>query len=118
MNKNAAVQIEQNDTFDNYVIQGRRLLEQKQFDKAQMFIRKASQIEPERPEPFNLLGVMSELRGDIKAANRMYRVALALDSAYKPAISNLQRVSEWRRDSSHIDFGDLPEEKKPFPLKL
>ena len=116
INKLVTVQMEANETFDSYISQGRRFLEQKQLDKALVVIRNAIQLESERPEPFNLLGIFGELRGNVKAANRMYRVALALDSAYKPAILNLQRISQWKHDPAHINFGDVPEEKVSLPL--
>jgi len=116
ISKLVTVQMEPNETFDSYISQGRRFLEQKQLDKAMVVIRKAIQLESDRPEPFNLLGAMGELRGDLKAANRMYRVSLALEGSYKPAILNLQRISQWKHDSGHINFGDIPEEKVPFPL--
>jgi CheY-like chemotaxis protein len=107
---------EQGETFDKCIAEGRKLTKQNHLDQALPFIRKAIQIEPDRPEPFNLLGALDELRDDAKAANRMYRVALALDGSYKPAISNLQRICQWKHDFAHIDFGDVTEEKLPSPL--
>jgi DNA-binding NtrC family response regulator len=117
ISKLTSVQMEPNDTFDSYIAQGRSFLKQKQLDQAMVVIRKAIQVESERPESFNLLGILAELRGDKKAANRMYRVALALDAAYKPSILNLHRIIQWQYDSANINFGDMPEEQNTFPLE-
>ncbi|MHC1758731.1 MAG: response regulator [Negativicutes bacterium] len=116
ISKTATVWVERADTFGSCIARGRRFLEQKQLDQALLIIRKAITIESERPEPFNLLGVLAELRGDLKAANRMYRVALALNNSYQPAILNLHRISQWKYDSFNINFGDVPEEKVPLIL--
>ena len=116
ISKTTTVWVEQADTFGNCVARGRSFLEQNQLDQALPIIRKAITIEPERPETFNLLGALAELRGDLKAANRMYRVALALNNAYQPAILNLHRISQWKYDSANINFGDVPGGKIPVIL--
>ncbi len=44
-------------------------------------------------------------KGDLNAARRMYRVALALDPSYEPARINLDRVSQWQYVLQGIDLG-------------
>jgi len=116
ISKISTVWVEQTATFGSCIAQGRRFLERNQLGQALLVIRKAITIEYERPETFNLLGALAELRGDLKVANRMYRVALALNNAYQPAILNLHRISQWKYDPININFGDVPAEKVPVVL--
>jgi DNA-binding response OmpR family regulator len=69
------------------------------FDAAVEHVRKAIFIDPERPEAFNLLGALMEIRGDRIEAQKNYRAALSLDPSYEPAIQNLHRstTGKWRQ---------------------
>ena len=49
-------------------------------------------LDPFRPEGFNLLGELEEMLGDTLEGQKYFRVALALDPAYKPAQDNLHRT--------------------------
>ena len=51
--------------------------------------QKAIALAPARPEGFNLLGVIHELRHERLQAQKCYRAALALDPTYQPAQNNL-----------------------------
>jgi DNA-binding NtrC family response regulator len=64
-----------------------------ELDKAAEYLRKAVSLDPTQPEPFNLLGVYMELKGNVSEAQRLYRAALALDPTYEPADSNLRRTA-------------------------
>jgi len=76
------------------------------FDAAVEHVRKAVSFDPGRPEAFNLLGVLEELRGNRLEAQKHYRAALSLDPSYGAALVNLERLtsSGWRR-SGAIDLG-------------
>lgn len=91
--------------YDGCLREARELLANRQHSSAIPYLREAINLNPERPEPFNLLGIAGELSGDLDAARRMYRVALALDPSYSPAGVNLDRVSQWRYDASGFDLG-------------
>jgi DNA-binding response OmpR family regulator len=65
------------------------------FDAAIEHVRKAIFLDPTRPEAFNLLGALMEIRGDRLEAQKNYRAALSLDPSYLPAIKNLQRSTSW-----------------------
>jgi CheY-like chemotaxis protein len=69
------------------------------FDAAIEHVRKAIFIDPGRPEAFNLLGALMEIRGDRAEAQKNYRAALSLDPSYEPAINNLHRSTsgKWRQ---------------------
>ena len=76
------------------------------FEAAVEHVRKAVSFDPARPEAFNLLGVLEELRGNRLEAQKHYRAALSLDPSYGAALVNLERLtsSGWRR-SGGIDLG-------------
>jgi len=70
-------------------------IEQQRFDEALKQAENALALEPGRPEAFNLLGALSEIRGNVEEAQKSYRAALALDPTYKPARDNLSRTTRW-----------------------
>jgi DNA-binding response OmpR family regulator len=75
------------------------------FDAAIEHVHKALSFDPGRPEAFNLLGVLEEVRGNRLNAQKHYRAALSLDPSYKPAIANLQRTTSGTRvrtDGIHL----------------
>jgi DNA-binding response OmpR family regulator len=69
------------------------------FDAAVEHVRKAVSFDPARPEAFNLLGVLEELRGNRLEAQKHYRAALSLDPSYGAALVNIERLASngWRR---------------------
>lgn len=75
-------------------------------DGAYKYLRKAVSMEMDKPEPYNLMGVLLELRNEVTEALKMYRAALAIDPTYKPAESNLKRATEWIYTRKGIDLGD------------
>ncbi len=57
---------------------------------------------PDDPEAYNLLGLLMEVKGDMLAAQRMYRAALGLDPTYEPARENLANTTEMKYRSQNI----------------
>jgi Flp pilus assembly protein TadD len=74
----------------------KRCIGDRHFDGAIEHVRKAISLDPARPEAFNLLGALMEIRGDRFEAQKNYRAALSLDPSYEPAIKNLQRSTDMR----------------------
>jgi len=70
-------------------------------------IRQAMALNMDAPEPHNLLGILSEMKGDDGNARRHYRAAYALDPTYGPACRNLERlvVFEWGPVGRQYDYG-------------
>ena len=66
-------------------------------DAAEEHLRKALSIDSTRPDAFNVLGAVSEMRGNRLEAQKQYRAALSLDPTYEPARSNLERSVDMRR---------------------
>ena len=93
---------------------GKKAIMDFHFDAAVEHVRKAVSFDPARPEAFNLLGVLEELRGNRLEAQKHYRAALSLDPLYEAALVNIRRLmsSGWRR-SEGIDLGVAHPEDKP-----
>jgi DNA-binding response OmpR family regulator len=89
----------------------KRCIGERHFDAAIEHVRKAISLDPGRPEAFNLLGALMEIRGDRIEAQKNYRAALSLDPSYEPAIKNLQRSTNGRwRLRGGILLGDVKKE--------
>lgn len=81
------------------------------YDKAHDLIVEAMYIEPDAPQPHNLLGIFYELIGDVNMACKHYRAAYSLDPTYKPACRNLEQISGALGSYKPrvFDFGDEAE---------
>ena len=79
--------------YATYIELSKRSIGQRLFDAAVEHVRKAVSLDPARPEAFNLLGVLMEIRHHRPEAQEQYRAALALDPTYEPARLNLRRLT-------------------------
>jgi len=52
----------------------------------------------------NLLGALNEIKGDHLEAVKFYHMAVDIDPTYKTAMSNLERITSWRKYGA-IDLG-------------
>jgi len=91
----------------------KRSIGDRHFDAAVEHVRRAIFIDPGRPEAFNLLGALMEIKGDRIEAQKNYRTALSLDPSYEPAIKNLQRSTEgkWRQAGTILLGEDVKEDE-------
>lgn len=82
-------------------------LEHKYFEEARAYIINAISIDYNAPEAHNLLGALSELKGDLSYAGKHYLAANALDPTYLPAIRNLRRLTTYsfRKKPINPDYG-------------
>jgi DNA-binding NtrC family response regulator len=75
----------------------KRSITERRFEDAMAVVQRAIAADPTKPEAFNLLGALTEIRGDWLEAQKYYRAALALDPSYKPAQANLDRSTKMGR---------------------
>jgi len=61
-------------------------------DEALQLARRALYENPHRPEAYNLMGVLNELKRNLSDAQKFYRTALEIDPSYAPAQNNLDRT--------------------------
>jgi Tfp pilus assembly protein PilF len=81
----------------------------RQFDAAQELLRKAIALDPARPEAFNMLGALFEVRHNMPEALKHYRIALELDHLYEAARKNLDRAVTVPGRRGQILLGELKE---------
>ena len=99
--------------YESSIELAKRCIGDRHFDAAIEHVHKAISLDSGRPEAFNLLGALTEIRGDRIEAQKNYRAALSLDPSYEPAIRNLQRSTTGkRRWTGNIYLGDTKEEEK------
>ena len=82
----------------------KRHISDRRFAAARETAQKAIAADPARPEAYNLLGALLEIKGDEAASQKFYRAALDIDPAYKPAQANLDRATSLEKIGK-IDFG-------------
>ena len=80
-------------TYENYLDQARKSITARKFSAAFVYVHKAIFVNAGRPEAFNLLGGLYEVRDQRKEAVTNYQVATNIDSTYAPAQQNLQRAA-------------------------
>jgi len=101
------------ESFDEYIMLAKNAINKRNFSKAKEMLQQATSLDSEKPEPFNLLGIIYEMQHKQGEAMKMYRAALALDPGYKPANENIERAGESMGsiDLDEVNFGDDEEEE-------
>ncbi len=77
--------------YADHIRRARERIAARRFPAAWADLSRAVGLDPERPDAFNLLGVLKEIRGDRLGAQTLWRVSLDLDPRYTPARDNLAR---------------------------
>lgn len=83
----------------------RRSIAAGHFDAALEQVKRAIAKDAARPEAFNLLGVIHELRHERSTAMKNYRIALDLDPTYEPAHTNMNQSLAPVRSVDRFDLG-------------
>ncbi|RJP26179.1 MAG: response regulator [Candidatus Abyssobacteria bacterium SURF_5] len=96
------------ETYDQLLEYSKMWINELDVGKAAEFLQKAIGADSSRPEAFNLLGIILELKGNLLEAQKRYRAAIALDPTFEPAHHNLSRVTELDYTRKGIDFGPEP----------
>ncbi|MDD2903491.1 MAG: response regulator [Syntrophales bacterium] len=79
--------------YEYYIGLAKQSINAGEFEVARVYATKAAFLKWNRPEPYNLIGGICEVKGDRQDADKNYRVALDLDPTYQPARKNLERVT-------------------------
>ena len=78
--------------YEYYVNLAKQSIKAGEFEVARVYAKKAIFIKYNRPEAYNILGGICEIKGDLQEAQKNYRVALDMDPSYEPARKNLEKV--------------------------
>ncbi len=93
-------------TYGDFLEYAKKCILGKNFDKAEIYLKKAVVENINAAEPHNLFGVIAEYNGDFAVAGKHYRAACALDPTYKPADRNLQRLTDYNYSIRGITLGE------------
>jgi FixJ family two-component response regulator len=77
--------------YEDYLAMAKQRISEGHFEVAGVYAQKAVFLSPDRPEALNLLGGISEVKGNLVEAEEYYRAALTRDPDYEPAKLNLER---------------------------
>jgi DNA-binding response OmpR family regulator len=90
--------------YASYIESAKNCIRDRHFDAAIEHVHRGISADPGRPEAFNLLGALMEMKGDRIEAQKNYRAALSLDPSYQPAINNLHRstAAKWKQEGRII----------------
>lgn len=95
--------------FDQLLQEAINKLKNDAMEDAYKYIMRACEVDPNAPQPHNLLGIWYEFKGKSDLARKHYRVAYVLSPTYKPASENLERVSTlFPYKRIPVNYGELP----------
>lgn len=97
---------EKNQEYDSCLELAKKCVADKHIEAAAEHAKKAISIDSSRAEAFNFLGALCEIQGHKLEAQKKYRAAISLNSAYKPAQENLNRATGANPDAEqkiHLD---------------
>jgi DNA-binding NtrC family response regulator len=77
--------------YDYYVNLAKQSVKAGEFEVARVYAKKAIFIKYNRPEAYNILGGIYEVKGDRQEARNNYQLALDMDPSYEPAKQNLAK---------------------------
>jgi len=81
------------ESYDDYIHLAKHQLNVGNGEDAARLATKAVEIDSERPEAYNVLGMIHESQGEKKEAQNQYRTALVKDQSYQPASVNLDNIT-------------------------
>ncbi len=110
--------INEESSFENNIKQAIDAIKSNKYDLARKYLFAAMIENDHSAIVYNLLGVISEYKGDEFLACQFYRAAYVFDPTYKPADRNLEKLTSffYRFNEESIDYGDTieAEDKKSY----
>lgn len=101
------LQDQRTETYEVLIARTRAALEDGDLPRAEGFLLRAAPVGAEDPSFHNLLGLLTELRGDFSGARKHYGKAIALDATFSPAQQNMRRIYELREFGRSDEPGAL-----------
>ena len=98
--------------YEDYLALAKERISEGHFEVAGVYAQKAVFLNPDRPEALNLLGGISEVKGNRVEADEYYRAALTRDPGYGPAKLNLERPAGRPLTQRAIVWGHPDREKQ------
>lgn len=94
--------------FENSIREAVKSLKSNEYFLCKKYIGEAMLLNDHAPEVYNLLGIISEIKGDLTLAGKYYRVSYTFEPTYKPAIENLERITSFFYifNKNSLNYGD------------
>ena len=92
--------------YEDHIQQAKESLKARRLEAALEHAKQALALDPSQPMPFNILGVVMQLKMQVSEAQKYYRSALALDDAYAPARKNLEALSGFPKKLSQFELDE------------
>jgi len=92
--------------YEHIITRARIALKERRLDGALEHAKTALTVVSDRPEAFNIMGIVHQLRRRVTEAQRLYRSALALDDSYEPARRNLENISGYPKLLGKYETGE------------
>lgn len=99
--------------FHNNIKEAINAIKSNKYELAYMCLHAAMIENDHSAEVYNLLGVISECKGDVSLACKYYRAAYVFDPTYKPSDKNLEKLTSFLYifNEAGIDYGDNMEKE-------
>jgi len=97
--------------YEEHLELAKKYIGERKFDAAREHVRLAIGENSTKPEALNLLGALTEIRGDWLEALKHYRAAVALDPSYKPATENIDRIVLRHERGRGVSLGESGDRK-------
>jgi len=98
--------------YEDYLALAKERISEGHFEVAGVYAQKAVFLNPDRPEALNLLGGLSEIKGNRMEADEYYHAALTRDPSYEPAKLNIERLAGMPYTQRAIVW-EYPDREKP-----
>jgi Tfp pilus assembly protein PilF len=92
--------------YEDHIQQAKKSLKARRLEAALEHAKQALALNPSQPVPFNIMGIVMQLKMQVSEAQKYYRSALALDDAYAPARNNLEALSGFPKKLSQFELDE------------
>jgi len=96
-----------------------RTIKSRKYDLACEYLHDQMIENDHSAEVYNLLGIISEYKGNVLLAIKYYRAAYVFDPTFKPADNNLEKITSFFYvfDEANIDYGyNMKEQRQKLHL--
>jgi DNA-binding NtrC family response regulator len=82
-------------TYESCIEYAKKCINEKNFDEAVKFLKKAITYSIDNSEAFNLMGNISELKNELTSACKYYNIALQLEPYNEGILENIKRIRDY-----------------------
>jgi hypothetical protein len=105
--------IKEESFFENNIEKAITAIKSNKYDLARKYLYVAMIENDHSAEVYNLLGIISEYKGNVILAGQYYRAAYVFNPTFKPADKNLEKLTSFFYifNEANIDYGNNMEKR-------